>query len=164
MPNVRSTERFSTSTVRYAVPFLLVLTSLLVRLTFQRWLGVSVPYLHFFPSVMIAAWFGGLGPGVVATLLSAAVAIYFFLAPHSFIAVSRADAITVPVFVALGIVISWLFESVRRSEAPSGMPRLWPISAREPKRSSKRCLTVSTSTGRYYARERCGAACSGLGR
>ena len=116
MSNVRSTERFSTSTVRYAAPFLLVLTSLLVRLTFQRWLGVSVPYLHFFPSVMIAAWFGGLGPGVVATLLSAAVAVYFFLAPHSFMAVSRADAITVPVFVALGIVISWLFESVRRSE------------------------------------------------
>ena len=112
MSNARSTERFSTRTVRYAVPFLLVLTSLLVRLTFQRWFGVSVPYLHFFPSVMIAAWFGGLGPGVVTTLLSASVAVYFFMAPHSFMAVSRADAITVPVFVALGIVISWLFESV----------------------------------------------------
>ena len=92
MSNVRSTQRLSTSAVRYAVPFLLILASLLLRLTFQRWLGVSVPYLHFFPAVMIAAWFGGLGPGIVATLLSAATAIYFFLEPHSFITLRRADA------------------------------------------------------------------------
>jgi K+-sensing histidine kinase KdpD len=76
-----------------------------------------VPYLHFFPAVMIAGWFGGFGPGLVATLLSGAVAFYFFLAPQAFLALSRADAITLPVFVALGVVISWLFESVRRSEA-----------------------------------------------
>jgi len=67
--------------------------------------------------VMIAAWFGGLGPGIMATLLSAATAIYFFLAPHSFITVGPADAITVPIFVTIGIVISWLTESVQRSEA-----------------------------------------------
>jgi PAS domain S-box-containing protein len=38
------------------------------------------------------------------------------LKPHSFITLSRADAITIPVFVVIGVVISWLFESVRRSE------------------------------------------------
>ena len=138
MSNVRSTERLSTSAVRYAAPFLLVLTSLLVRLTFQRWLGVSVPYLHFFPAVMIAAWFGGLGPGIVATLLSAATAVYFFLAPHSFIALSRADAITVPVFVAIGIVISWLFESVRRSESRPAECRVHGRPARARARSDLR--------------------------
>ena len=116
MSNVRSSQRVPTSAVRYAVPFLLVTASLLVRLTVQRWLGVSVPYLHFFPAVMVAGWFGGFGPGVVATLLSAAMAVYFFLEPHSFLTLSRADVSTVPVFVALGVVISWLFESVRRSE------------------------------------------------
>jgi len=42
---------------------------------------VSVPYLHFFPAVMISAWFGGLGPGIVATLLSAGAAVYFSLRP-----------------------------------------------------------------------------------
>jgi len=117
MFNVRSSSFCSTRAVRYAVSFLLILASLLIRLAFQRWLGVSVPYLHFFPAVMIAAWFGGLGPGIMATLLSAATAIYFFLAPHSFITVGPADAITVPIFVTIGIVISWLTESVQRSEA-----------------------------------------------
>src|SRR6266545_898661 len=117
MSNTRSTPRPWTSVIRYAAPFVIVSTSLLVRFAFQRWLGVSVPYLHFFPAVMIAAWFGGLGPGIVATLLSASTAVYFFLKPHSFITLSPADAITVPVFVVMGIVISWLTESVRRSEA-----------------------------------------------
>jgi PAS domain S-box-containing protein len=115
--NIRSTPRPWTSVVRYAAPFLIVFTSLLVRFAFQRWLGVSVPYLHFFPAVMIAAWFGGLGPGIVATLLAAATAAYFSVRPQSFITLSRADTITIPAFVAIGMVISWLFESARRSEA-----------------------------------------------
>ena len=117
MSNIRSTPRPWTSVVRYAAPFLIVFTSLLIRFAFQRWLGVSVPYLHFFPAVMIAAWFGGLGPGIVATLLAAATAAYFSLRPQSFITLSRADTITIPAFVAIGVVISWLFESARRSEA-----------------------------------------------
>ena len=117
MSNKRSTPRPWTSVVRYAAPFLIIFTSLLVRLAFQRWLGISVPYLHFFPAVMIAAWFGGLGPGILATLLAAATAAYFSLRPQSFITLSRADTVTIPAFVAIGFVISWLFESARRSEA-----------------------------------------------
>jgi Domain of unknown function (DUF4118) len=85
MPNIQSTQRPWTSVVRYAAPFLIIFTSLLIRFAFQRWLGVSVPYLHFFPAVMIAAWFGGLGPGIVTTLLAAATALYFSLKPQSFI-------------------------------------------------------------------------------
>ena len=116
MSNRRSTQHVSTNVVRYAVPFLIVFTSLLVRFAFQEWLGVSVPYLHFFPAVMLSAWFGGLGPGIVATLLSAAAAVFFSLRP-SFITLTRADVSTIPIFIAIGVVISWLFESVRRSEA-----------------------------------------------
>ncbi len=117
MSDVPSTKRLSTNAVRYTIPFLLIFTSLLVRFTFQRWLGASVPYLHFFPAVMFAAWFGGLGPGIVATLLSGATAIYFSLKPNSFITFSRAETLTVPIFMAISIVISWLFESVRQSES-----------------------------------------------
>ena len=106
----------SRNVVRYVVPFAIVFTSLLVRFAFQEWLGVSVPYLHFFPAVMISAWFGGLGPGIVATLLSAGAALYFSLRP-SFITLTRADVATIPIFIAISVVISWLFESVRRSEA-----------------------------------------------
>jgi len=117
MSNTRSTQRRWTSVIRYAAPFVIIFTSLVVRFAFQRWLGVSVPYLHFFPAVMIAAWFGGLGPGIVTTLLAAATALYFSLRPQSFMTLGRAETITLPAFVVIGVVISWLFESARRSEA-----------------------------------------------
>jgi PAS domain S-box-containing protein len=117
MSNTQSTQRSWTGVIRYAAPFVIIFTSLVIRFAFQRWLGVSVPYLHFFPAVMIAAWFGGLGPGIATTLLAAAAALYFSLRPQSFITLGRADVITLPAFVVIGVVISWLFESARRSEA-----------------------------------------------
>ena len=40
-------------------------------------LGDAVPHMTFFPAVMIAAYFGGLGPGLLATILSAVAANYF---------------------------------------------------------------------------------------
>src|SRR4029450_11528468 len=61
--------------------------------------------------------FGGLGPGIATTLLAAGTALYFSLRPPSFITLGRGGAITLPAFVAIGVVISWLFESARRSEA-----------------------------------------------
>jgi PAS domain S-box-containing protein len=117
MSYMPSTQALRASVVRYAAAFFIIFISLLVRFAFQRWLGVSVPYLHFFPAVMIAAWFGGFGPGVVATLLAATTAVYLSLKPQTFITLSRADTITIPAFIAIGVVISWLFESARRSEA-----------------------------------------------
>ena len=39
------------------------------------------PYLTFFGAVMVAAWYGGLRPGLLATALSAAITSAFFLAP-----------------------------------------------------------------------------------
>src|SRR5438105_8581609 len=81
MSNTLRARLLRTSYARYTAPFVIIAGSLFVRLLVQRWLGVSVPYLHFFPAVMIAAWFGGFGPGLVATLLAAAAAIYFSVWP-----------------------------------------------------------------------------------
>jgi hypothetical protein len=40
-----------------------------IRLDLGGVLGQSVPYLQFFPAVMLAAWLAGLGPGLVPTEL-----------------------------------------------------------------------------------------------
>src|SRR5438067_12771893 len=56
------------------------------------WLGASLlapvlirpnPFLLFFPAVAVSAWYGGFGPGVLATIL-AALASWFFLLPATF--------------------------------------------------------------------------------
>src|SRR5258708_28966576 len=54
--------------------------SLLVRWPLRPVLGNAVPQMTFFPAVMIAAYFGGFWPGIVATLLSAFAANYFVAA------------------------------------------------------------------------------------
>lgn len=89
----------------------------MARFALQPLLGPSVPYLLFFPAIMLTAWIGGLGPGLVATALSTALAAYFFLEPfRSFAIDSTADLVSLPLFAAIGGAISILVESLRRSE------------------------------------------------
>ncbi len=41
----------------------------------------DVPFLIFFAAVTVSAWYGGAGPGLLSTALSALASYYFFLAP-----------------------------------------------------------------------------------
>ena len=105
------------ATARYAGSFLLIVIVLLLRLALQAWLGLSVPYLQFFPVVMIASWRGGIGPGLFAVGLAAAASDFFFLRPiYSFAIDDTADRVSLPLFVVIGLTIVWLFEKTRRSE------------------------------------------------
>src|SRR3979411_1702485 len=63
--------------VAYSVAVLATVASLLIRWPLWPVLGDAVPHMTFFPAVMIAAYFGGFWPGIVATLLSAVFANYF---------------------------------------------------------------------------------------
>jgi PAS domain S-box-containing protein len=103
--------------VRYALAVVLTGVFLFLRFALQPVLGPSVPYLQFFPAIMLAAWFGGLGPGLLATALSSALAAYFFLEPLGSIQVhSTADLVSLPLFGGIGATIALLVESLRRSE------------------------------------------------
>jgi PAS domain S-box-containing protein len=70
---------------------------------------------------MVAAWFGGLGPGLLATALSALLSWYFFLSPqYSFAINTFGQGLRLIVFVVEGVVISALVEAMhsarRRAE------------------------------------------------
>ena len=45
----------------------LVAAALIIRYPLTPWLGRSVPYLQFFPAILVAGRYGGFGPGAVAT-------------------------------------------------------------------------------------------------
>ena len=91
---------------------------LVLRFVLHPVLGQSVPYLQFFPAIMLAAWIGGLGPGLLATALSTALAEYFFLEPVRSLRIdSTADLVSLPLFAGIGVTIAILIESLRRSEA-----------------------------------------------
>jgi hypothetical protein len=66
---------------RYVVALAAFAAALLFRYVFSDSLGLKVPYLQFYPAIILAAWYGGLGPGVLNTALSTVVAMYFLLPP-----------------------------------------------------------------------------------
>ncbi len=69
----------------------------------------SSPFMVFFAAVIVAAWFGGLGPGLLATALSTLLSWYFFLSPQYSLEIgSFGQGLRVVVFALEGAVISLL--------------------------------------------------------
>ena len=99
----------------YVVAIAAVTGSLLFR-SLSDSFGQNVPYLQFFPAVILAAWFGGLGPGLVATAISALAAGYFFLPPAGFAVGAASDQLSLGVFIGTGLVIAFLNHRLRLAE------------------------------------------------
>ncbi|HEX6861511.1 MAG TPA: DUF4118 domain-containing protein, partial [Thermoanaerobaculia bacterium] len=102
--------------VRFAFAVLAVAAATLARWPLQEHLGPSVPFLLYFPAVIVAGWFGGLGPALLATGLSGIAAQFFLMEPFfSFRLVSRTEWLRLALFVGIGIFISLLVEELHRS-------------------------------------------------
>jgi PAS domain S-box-containing protein len=92
---------------------LLVGVSLAFRWLLRAWFGDNVPYMQFFPAILVAAWYGGLGPGITATALSALAAMYLFLPPAGLAVGAAPDVMALGFFIAIGVGISWLNHRLR---------------------------------------------------
>ncbi len=83
------------------------------------------PFLTFFPAVLLSAYWGGLGPGLLATGLSIISAWYFFMAPEfQFSDLSRPDTVALVFFSVVLLVDCVVIDvmknalaRVRRTEA-----------------------------------------------
>src|SRR3712207_3625664 len=124
--------------LRYGVAVLAVGLALVLQLLLVPWFGTGLdatPFLLFFAAVIVTAWFGGLGPGLVATALSALTSNYFFLYPeNSLEIVSFGQGLRLAVFSIEGVFISWLLgitHSARRQaeETQRGLKFLSEASA-----------------------------------
>jgi two-component system sensor kinase FixL len=115
------TRRPTTGALRaYIVAVLLVASSLVLRWWLRGWLGESVPYLQFFPAILVAALYGGLGPGILATFLSVVAAMVIFLPPAGLAVGGIPDVLSLGFFVAIGLGVSWLNHQLRSEAALSG--------------------------------------------
>src|SRR5438876_1043844 len=110
-------ERLRGRLAACGIAVLAPVVSLLLRWPLEPVLGDAVPHMTFFPAVMIAAYFGGLWPGLLATLLSAFAANYFLakqLASLHLTGVREVAALIL--FVLTGAIISGLCESLHRAQ------------------------------------------------
>lgn len=82
-----------------------------VRLALDPALGDGSPFLLFTPAVMLAAWYGGVWPGLLATLLSAGVGLRFLGAARHPLTLDELDRLTL--FLVVGAAVTWLQVRVR---------------------------------------------------
>ena len=100
----------------HALAVVVVAAALLARVTLSRWLGFELPYITFFGAVMAAAWYGGLTPGVLATALSSAAAVYWFVVPSgTFTQTDAGDVIGLLVFLLTGVLVSLAAERLHEA-------------------------------------------------
>jgi PAS domain S-box-containing protein len=109
-----------------ALALVLVLVAAGVRLLFLQALGMSFAFLTFYPAVMLAALYGGRRAGIVATLASAVVADYFWIAPaHSLMMARPIDWLASAIFGASGILVSWIADQLLRAQARLRRAETW---------------------------------------
>jgi PAS domain S-box-containing protein len=65
----------------YGIAIGLVALATLTRWAMGDYIGGNVPFITFFPAIIIGALLGGIWPGVCATILSVLAAWYLFLPP-----------------------------------------------------------------------------------
>jgi PAS domain S-box-containing protein len=99
----------------YAVAILSATISVLARMAMDPVWGFKLPLLTFFPAVAFAAWFGGLRPGILTTLLCAVAGAYYWFPPaHSLRGKESADLVGLALFVSIGALLSVLSEALHR--------------------------------------------------
>jgi PAS domain S-box-containing protein len=95
------------------VPFVAVSVATAIRIVLDTLIGDALAYSTFFAAITVAAWHGGLQPGLVATAASGLVVWLFIGAGVRDL--HTADAVGLVAFCAVGALISALCESLLRA-------------------------------------------------
>jgi PAS domain S-box-containing protein len=96
--------------LRYGVAVLAVGVALGIKLLLDPVIPQDVPFLLLFGAVMVSAWYGGLGPGLLTMVLAGVAADYLFLRPQDPFA---PGAIPLLVFFVEATLVCLLTEALR---------------------------------------------------
>jgi PAS domain S-box-containing protein len=103
--------------LRYVAAVVIVAAAALVRLGFLQVLGTRATFVTFYPAVVLAALYGGLSAGLLATVLSAGLADYFWMEPRGFAIEDPGDWLAMAIFLLGGTMISGVTEAMHRAQA-----------------------------------------------
>ncbi|MFI4874574.1 MAG: DUF4118 domain-containing protein, partial [Blastopirellula sp. JB062] len=100
----------------YFVAIVASAASLGLGLILTTHLGESAAMMLLVTAVLIASWWGGFYPGLLATTLCVAVGSYYFLSPFFSPRVdSASDLLRVALFFVIGVLIAIVNEAKRRA-------------------------------------------------
>ena len=141
---------------RYGSAVVAVAVAALLKSALLPWVDNESPYLFFFAAVMVSAWRGGAGPGLLATLLSAAASDFLFRAPfYAFNRFDQAQALRLAQFLSEGAVISLLGGALHRARRRAQALAAGEQAARQEAEGARReAEAAHADLARAYERER----------
>ena len=101
--------------LRYSFALAVTLLALGLRVAVESWTQNVSPYWFSMPAVMLSAWFGGLGPGLLSTAAGAVATDYFLLTPTYAFSSSDSNFTRVFIFVLVGAQISWFCGALHKA-------------------------------------------------
>ena len=102
--------------MRFALALALATVAAFIT-TFSPGLSARAPTLLSFCAVMLSAWFGGFGPGFVATAAAVLTMSFLLLPPtDSFVIATPQDLLVVVSFIIVGLLTSVLGGAQRRAQ------------------------------------------------
>jgi signal transduction histidine kinase len=101
---------------RYAIPFVAVAAASFFA-SLLPWRVDPSHFTLYFLAVMLSAWYGGFGAGLVSTVLSALALDYFFISPIYSIELDWHAFVRLGVFLGVAMITSVLTNARRRAEA-----------------------------------------------
>ena len=101
----------------YAVAVAAVLVAAGIRWALGPVLNHQIPFTIFFVAVVCAAWYGGVGPGILAVALSFFLAELLFVDPAFALRVSQGDLIDGLIFAIVALSCVMLSGSLHRTRA-----------------------------------------------
>jgi diguanylate cyclase (GGDEF)-like protein/PAS domain S-box-containing protein len=114
MPYVKTTADHRAEWMGYFLACGLTAAVLVLRLSLLEVLSNEWPLLFFIVPVTVAAWYGGLRPGLLATVLSVAAGACFLIDRSGFVLHHRIDLLRLVVSLLAGGLVSWLCERFHR--------------------------------------------------
>ena len=114
--NSSLSTRISESTfLRYIFAIAAVVTAVLLSSALHPLVGDRAAYVLLLPAVAFSAWYCGIGPSIVATVLALVGAMYGPVTPpHSFRIPTRAELVLILAFLFSSIIVVAMAEARRR--------------------------------------------------
>lgn len=98
---------------RYGVAIVSVVVALLITLALQNYTDITP---LFYAAIVVSAWYGGRGPGLVSVILATVALDYYFIPPLYTLSPNLKQASFLIGFGLLAIVTSWMSSKRKQAE------------------------------------------------
>jgi signal transduction histidine kinase len=101
---------------RFGLALVTVVAALLITTSLQEYTDITP---LFYAAIVVSAWFGGRGPGLLAVVLSELAIDYYLVAPYYSLGLGLKPISFLVVFGILALLTSWM--STKRKEAEAAL-------------------------------------------